>query len=172
MVEGLTVLSGSLFIALMAQCSLPIGPVPITFQTFAVLLIGGVLGSKRGALAVLAYLCEGSLGLPFFFSGHGGLLHLMGPTGGYLLGFVLAAFFVGTLIERGGRDRYILTLLAMAFGSAIITLFGSLWLSNFIGREGALTLGVYPFLFGDVIKVVAAATLLPVGHKLLTQSQA
>ncbi len=170
--EGLTVLGGSLFIALMAQCSLPIGAVPITLQTFAVLLMGGLLGSKKGALAVIAYLCEGTLGLPFFFSGNGGLLHLMGPTGGYLLGFVLAAFVVGALIERGGRDRYILSLFAMAIGAAIIILFGSLWLTHFVGQKGALSLGVYPFLFGDVIKVVAAATLLPLGHKFLNQSQA
>lgn len=158
------VLTGALVIAALAQVRIPLPftPVPLTLQTLAVLLIGAVLGSRRGAAAVLAYLAGGILGLPFFAGGQAALL---GPTGGYLLGFVLAAFIVGKLAERG-LDRSIRTsLLPFLAGEFIILACGSLWLASFVGFSQAITLGVLPFLLGDALKALAAAALLPAAWK-------
>ncbi len=96
----------SLLTALAAQVVIPIGPIPITGQTFAVLLTGALLGSRLGAMAMIAYLIEGASGLPFFQGGHGGLLHLMGPTGGYLIAFPAAAFITGAFAEHGWDRRF------------------------------------------------------------------
>jgi biotin transport system substrate-specific component len=152
----------SLFTALCAQVSfyLPFTPVPVTLQTLAVLLTGAALGSKRGALAMLAYLAEGSAHLPFFAGGESGFPLL---TGGYLCGFVLAAFVVGWLCERG-LDRSIFTsALAMLPGSVIIYLVGATWLGIALHANAATAIayGVTPFLIGDLLKLIVAALLLP-----------
>jgi biotin transport system substrate-specific component len=163
------VLAGSLLIALSARLAirLPFSPVPITGQTMAVLLAGALLGSRRGALSVLAYLGEGMAGLPVFAGGAGGIAHLVGPTGGYLAGFVLAAFVVGRLAERGWDRHPVTTALAMLLGSAAIYASGLPWLAAFVGGERALVLGLYPFLAGDLLKLALAAALLPVGWKVV-----
>lgn len=161
--DSALILGGSLLVAAMAQAAvyLPFSPVPVTGQTFAVLLVGMALGSQRGALALLLYLAEGALGLPFFAGGAGGPAVLAGPTGGYLVGFVAAAWVVGLLAERG-MDRHILkTLGAFLVGSLVIYLFGVLWLSNFLGLEQAVRAGLLPFLVGDLIKALLAAAGLP-----------
>ncbi len=162
------VIFGSLLIALSARIviPLPFSPVPITGQTLMVLLIGMVLGSRRGALTVLAYLSEGIVGLPVFAGGVGPAV-LLGPTGGYLVGFVLAAFVVGLLAEQGWDRKVITTALAMLIGNALIYLFGVLWLANLIGLHGAFTGGLYPFLIGDVLKIGLAMILLPTCWKLI-----
>lgn len=167
--DCLTVFSGSLFIAMLSQISFHTGfsAVPLTLQTLAVLLMGGLLGSKKGALAVMTYLAEGSLGIPVFAGGAAGLAKLVGPTGGYLLGFILCAFLVGYLLEKGWKEKYFLTLVAMTIGSLVILAIGSFWLSFFVGSENALYLGVYPFLIGDACKIVAAGALIPSGWKML-----
>jgi biotin transport system substrate-specific component len=105
--DAVLVVTGSVFIALLAQVAIPLpfSPVPITGQTFAVLLVGVLLGSRRGGLGVLLYLLEGAAGLPFFAGGTAGLARLAGPTGGYLVGFVVAAIVVGLLAERGWDRR-------------------------------------------------------------------
>ncbi len=164
------IVSASLFIALMAQLTLylPFSPVPITGQTLAVLLIGALLGSTRGGVAVLAYLAEGASGMPVFSGGHAGAVVLAGPTGGYLAGFVIAAYAVGWLAERGWDRNVFLTLAAMVLGNAVIYLSGLAWLTQFVGTQNALVAGLYPFLLGDAIKVLLAALLLPAGWKLLT----
>lgn len=140
---------------------LPFTPVPITGQTFAVLLCGAALGSRRGASAQLAYLGLGSAGLPIFAGGGHGLL--WGPSGGYLLGFVAAAYLVGWLVERGWDRRLRTASLAMLAGNAVIYLFGLPWLALYTG--GPLTrlllLGVVPFIPGDLIKLALASSLLP-----------
>src|SRR2546429_9113927 len=100
------VIGFSLLTALAAQAIIPIGPIPITGQTFAVLLTGALLGSRLGAMAMIAYLVEGASGLPFFSGGHGGLLHLMGPTGGYLIAFPAAAYITGAFAEHGWDRRF------------------------------------------------------------------
>src|SRR5579885_1162947 len=158
----------SLFTALCAQVSfyLPFTPVPVTLQTLAVLLTGAALGSKRGALAMLAYLAEGSAHLPFFAGGESGFPLL---TGGYLVGFVLAAFVVGWLCERG-LDRSLLTsALAMLPGSVIIYLVGATWLGVALHANAATAIayGVTPFLIGDLLKLIAATLLLPAAWGLV-----
>lgn len=166
-VDLLLILGGSLFTALMAQIAIPLPftPVPITGQTMAVLLVGAALGSRRGALSMAAYLLEGALGLPVFAGGATGLARLHGPTGGYLLGFLAAAFITGWLAERGWDRRPFTAALAMLIGNAMIYLFGLPWLAffleGFLGPKGALALGLLPFIPGDLLKLALAAFLLP-----------
>jgi len=161
------VLLGSWLIALAAQISIPLQPVPITGQTFGVLLVGAALGFRRGALAVILYLLQGALGLPFFASGASGLARLVGPTGGYLVGFVFAAALVGALSERGWDRRFPSTLAAMALGNLVIYLCGLPWLAQFVGWEKVASVGLLPFLFGDVLKAALAAVALPGSWMLL-----
>ena len=162
------VVAFSLLTALAAQVVVPLYPVPITGQTFAVLLAGALLGSRLGALAMLAYVLEGAAGLPFFRAGGGGLAHLSGPTGGYLLAYPLAAFITGLLAERGWDRLYLTSALAMGAGSVVILLAGWLWLTRFVGSaEAAFQLGVARFILGDVIKIALAAAVLPTGWALL-----
>jgi biotin transport system substrate-specific component len=167
--DATLILAGSLLIGLSARLAirLPFSPVPITGQTLAVLLAGALLGSRRGALSVLAYLGEGVAGLPVFAGGAGGIAHLAGPTGGYLAGFVLAALVVGWLAERGWDRHPGTTALAMLLGSAAIYVPWLPWLAAFVGGERALVLGLYPFLAGDLLKLALAAALLPIGWKVV-----
>jgi len=160
----------SLFIAASAQFSIQIGPVPITGQSFAVLLTGALLGSRLGAAAVIAYLIEGAIGLPFFAPGGApGLLRFFGPTGGYLVAFPAAAFITGAFAEHGWDKRYATAVAAMAIGSAIIFLGGWAWYSVLTNTPPvpAFKLAVLPFLPGDVIKIALAAAVLPTGWALL-----
>ncbi len=163
------VASASLFIALMAQITiyLPFSPVPITGQTLAVLLIGMLLGSKRGSLAVLAYLAEGATGLPVFAGGLSGPAVLAGPTGGYLAGFAIAAYAAGWLAERGWDRHVLTTVAAMLIGNIVIYALGLIWLAQFVGADKAFVAGLYPFIPGDLLKIALAAMLLPSGWKLL-----
>ena len=165
--DVLVVLGGSLLIALSARVALllPGSPVPVTGQTFAVLFLGALFGSRRGALAVVAYLTEGALGLPFF-TGGAGVLYLVGPTGGYLAGFVAAAWTVGRLAERGWDRRPVSALAAMLAGNGVIYLCGAAWLAVYVGPGRAATLGVLPYVPGDLIKIALAAFLLPLGWRL------
>lgn len=163
------VMVGSLFIAACAQLAIPLPftPVPITGQSFAVLLIGIFFGSRLGAATVLAYLAEGASGLPFFAEGTGGVGVFAGPTGGYLIGFVFASFCAGVLAEKKW-DRKVWTAgLAMFLSSFVIFAFGVMWLSSFIGFGKAIEFGFLPFFPGDVFKTIAAALLLPQGWKYL-----
>lgn len=151
-------LGGSLLIAAMAQIEvlLPFTPVPITGQTFGVLLVGLLLGSNRGAGAVLLYLGQGLAGMPVF-AGGANAVAFTGPTAGYLIAFVPAAFVVGYISERHVQMRY--TLGAMLAATAIIYLIGAGWLARFVGIENAVTAGVLPFLPGDAAKAALAAGL-------------
>ncbi|MDT8897414.1 biotin transporter BioY [Thermanaerothrix sp. 4228-RoL] len=165
----LLVAAGSLLVAGLAQIRIPLPftPVPITGQTLGVFLVGATMGSSRAALSLGLYLLAGSLGLPFFAGGASGWNHVFGPTGGYLLGFILAAYVVGHLAERGW-DRSILRVAAMfAIGEAIILGLGALVLSRFIGLEKAWLGGILPFLPGDAFKALIAALLLPTAHKII-----
>ncbi len=160
----------SIFIALMAQLTLylPFSPVPVTGQTLAVLLVGALLGSKRGGLAALAYLAEGVGGMPVFAGGRAGAAVLFGPTGGYLIGFVLAAYLVGLPAERGWNRHVLGAMAAMLIGNITLYLTGLAWLAQFVGASNALAAGLYPFIPGDAVKILFAALLLPVGWKLLS----
>ena len=150
-----------------ARMPLPFTPVPLTGQTFAVLLVGAVLGSRRGAASLLLYLLQGILGLPFFAGGASGLAYLTGPTGGYLVGFVVAASLIGLLAARGLDRRIPSALLAFLVGEVFIYLFGVSWLSVYLGIQRALVAGFLPFLIGDAIKLAAAALVLPAAWKLV-----
>lgn len=158
----------SLFTALCAHVSfmLPFTPVPVTLQTLAVLLAGATLGSKRGTLALLLYLAEGAAGLPVFAPTAdflAGFPVLLSVTGGYLWAFPLAAFVVGWLCERGGDRSVFTSALVMLPGSVIIYFFGAIQLGAILHLNGlqALQLGVFPFLAGDLFKLIIAALLLP-----------
>jgi biotin transport system substrate-specific component len=159
----------SLFIAACAQFAIPIGDVPITGQTFAVLLTGALLGSRLGAAAVIAYLVEGALGLPFFAAGGGGLVRFFGPTGGYLIAFPAAAFITGAFAEFGWDKRYHTAVVAMAIGSVVILVTGWIWYSILTNTSPAVAfqLAVLRFLPGDIVKIALAAAVLPTGWKLL-----
>ena len=167
--DVVTVALGSAMIVLSAQIriELPFSPVPITGQTFAVLLVGLFMGSNRGLAAVTAYLVEGMSGLPVFAGGAAGAMFLAGPTGGYLIGFLPAAFATGYLAERRWDRNVWLTILAALVGLSLIYMFGLAWLSNFVMRDQLLAVGLYPFMIGAAIKVAAAATLLPSLRKFM-----
>ncbi|MGH9778952.1 MAG: biotin transporter BioY [Candidatus Acidiferrales bacterium] len=168
--NALLVVVASLFVALCAQVSLPLpfSPVPVTGQTFAVLLLGATLGSRRACAALLLYLAEGALGLPVFAPGGlPGLARLFGPTGGYLFAFPVAAFALGWMMERpeaSGPRRWWLWL-AAAFAAELFILFaGTAWLwlaASLPGWSEAARLGLLPFLPGSVVKVVLVAACLP-----------
>lgn len=168
------VLAFSALTALAAQVviPLPFTPVPITAQTFAVLLTGALLGSRLGALAMLAYLIEGAIGLPFFAAGGAGLGRLLlSPTSGYLLSYPAAAFLTGMLAERGWDKRFLTAALAMALGSVVILLCGWSWLAIWTkSASNALSIGVVPFIPGDIIKITLAAAVLPSGWALLRRT--
>src|SRR5437763_17040172 len=123
------VIGFSLLTALSAQVAIPIGPIPITGQTFAVLLTGALLGSRLGALAIIAYLVEGASGLPFFAGGTGGLAHLVGPAGGYLIAFPAAAYVTGAFAEHDWDPQFFSAVLAMLIGALVIIVCGWGWFS-------------------------------------------
>ena len=157
----------SAFVGLTAQVAIPLWPVPLTLTTLGVLFTGAALGSKRGALALLLYLAEGVVGLPVFAGGASGVAYALGPTGGYLVGFVVAAGIVGLLAERGWDRRPIWTALAMVVGNLIIYVLGVTWLAVFLGDLGtALVQGMLIFVIGDLVKIAVAAFALPGGWAL------
>jgi biotin transport system substrate-specific component len=159
------IVAGALFVYLSAQVVIPIpnSPVPITGQTFGVLLVGGALGFRRGLVAVLLYVLLGLVGLPFFAEGKGGLGVVLGATGGYLLGFVIAGALVGRLAELGW-DRHIGGAVgAMAIGNALIYVVGLPWLAvvTHSGAAATISMGLTPFIPGDILKLVLAAVVFP-----------
>ncbi len=161
------VLGGSLLIVLCAQIRIPLPftPVPITGQTFAVLLLPALLGGWRGPAAVAAYLLQGGLGLPFFAGGAAGWAVLAGPSGGYLIGFLAAAAVIPAISGRG-TPKVARLVVAMLAGNLVIYLFGIPWLDRFVdgGLPVALTLGMTPFLIGDAIKLLAALAVALVAN--------
>jgi biotin transporter BioY len=168
------VLSFNLIMILSAYMAirLPFSPVPITGQTLSVLISGVLLGSKKGALSQAVYLVEGGLGLPVFAGGGAGIARLLGPTGGYLLGFVIAAFVVGLLAERGWGRHSLSTIIVLLIGNLTIYVFGLWWLARFVPFEQLLQMGLYPFVLGDLIKLLAAAGMVSllsrISHKHYT----
>jgi biotin transport system substrate-specific component len=160
---------GALWVALFAQVRIPLPftPVPITGQTFAVLLVGAALGAGRGAGALMLYLLMGMTGLPVFAGGAAGLFHLTGPTGGYLLGFVIAAAAVGRMAEHGWERSFRTSLIPFSLGTLLIYLVGVPWLALYVGPQAAIQKGLLPFLPGDLIKLLLAALALPSAWRLV-----
>ncbi len=155
------VIGASLFVALCARLSvpLPFTPVPLTLGNFAVVLVGLLLGSRGGFAALLLYLAEGSLGLPVFSpAGPGGIAQILGPTGGYLIAYPFAALLAGWLAERGSR-KFLHMILAATAGEAVLFAVGLAWLMALahVSPLQAAQFGLYPFIFAEVIKVMAAA---------------
>lgn len=152
----IAVLVGSLVLTASSYVEAPIWPVPITLQTYAVCIIGALCGARLAAVTVTAYLIEGAIGLPVFAGGGAGFAHLIGPTGGYLIGFLFAAPLAGALVDRGAKS-FVALLGVMVFAHALILTLGALRLQLFVGWAQAWTSGVAPFLIGTAIKSLAAA---------------
>lgn len=167
--EAVLILVGVVLLSLSAQVriQLPFSPVPITGQTFGVLLISALYGSRRAPAAVLSYLAIGGLGLPVFAGGGAGVTTLLGPTAGYLIGFPMAAFVVGTLSEKGWDRHHLSAAISMVLGNVLIYVAGVLWLARFTGWDNVLAIGVVPFLIGDAIKIALAMLILPTGWRVL-----
>ena len=165
-------LAGSLVLWASAKTHVPFFPVPMTLQTLAILVIAATYGFRLGLAAVMLYMVEGMLGLPVFSATPErgiGMVYMMGPTAGYLVGFVVATGFVGWFAERGA-DRSMLKLFAVMLGGAALILgLGFAYLSSFIGAEAAFNAGVLPFMLGDLVKVGIAALLVPAAAKLIAR---
>jgi biotin transport system substrate-specific component len=159
------IVTGALLIYLTALISIkvPGTPVPITGQTFGVLLVGGALGFRRGLAAVALYVLLGLVGLPVFAEGKDGVQVVLGATGGYLIGFILAGSLVGRLAELGWDRNLLGALGAMVIGNALIYVVALPWLAVVAGYSPTVTIekGLLPFVFGDVLKLVVAAVLFP-----------
>ncbi|MFM9942215.1 MAG: biotin transporter BioY [Hyphomicrobiaceae bacterium] len=167
--NALIAIAGSLALWASAKIQVPFWPVPMTMQTFVVLALAAALGARLGAATVLLYLAEGALGLPVFAGAPEkglGLAYMAGPTGGYLMGFVIAALVVGHLAERGFDRSIPRMLVAAALGHAIIFLCGWSWLATLIGPEKAWLAGVTPFYAATIAKTLLAAMALPAAWKL------
>ena len=158
-------LAGSALLTLSAKVQVWPGPVPVTMQTFVILVLGMTYGWRLGGATLLLYLAEGAIGLPVFAKG-GGIAYFSGPTGGYLVGFVLAAVATGWLAERGWDRRPATTALAMLIGNIVIYVPGLIWLGMIVGWDKpVLEWGLYPFLLGDLVKLALAAAALPLAWK-------
>ena len=159
----------SLLTALAARIAIPVpwSPVPITGQTFAVLLSGSVLGARRAFLAQCLYLFEGAMGLPFFAGGAAGVAKLLGPTGGYLIAFPFAAAMTGAFAEHELDRTPARMFIIMIAGSVVIFGLGLGQLSRFLPADSLLASGLLPFIPGDLIKAALAAAVFPVTWKLV-----
>lgn len=155
---------GSLLIALSSKVQLPIPPVPFTMQSYVILVLSMAMGFRLATATLLLYLAEGAMGLPVFASG-AGLGYMMGPTGGYLLGFLLAAMTVGYLADKGFDKKISTAVLAMIIGTAILYIPGVLWLAHLFGMDKALTVGLHPFWFSMIGKLLLGALTLPLAWK-------
>jgi biotin transport system substrate-specific component len=169
-------LAGTLVLTISAKIQVPFYPVPITMQTLVVLALGMAYGWRLGVATVLLYLAEGAFGLPIFAGTPEkgiGIAYMMGGTGGYLLGFVLAAGVCGWLAEQGWDRGVVRTALAMLLGNALIYVPGLLWLGTLFGWDKPiLAWGLTPFLLGDALKIALAAALLPACWKLIGRRRA
>lgn len=175
--DAAAIVGFALLTAVAAQITIPLGftPVPLTGQTFAVLLAGGVLGSRRGGLSMLLYVSLGAIGLPFYAEGAGGWTAATGATAGYLVGFVVAAIVVGLMAEHGQDRKLSTSIPAFLAGTVIIYTFGAGWLAYDLGlpftagagESSAISLGVAPFLVGDVLKALLAGAMLPAAWRFI-----
>ena len=169
--DALLVIAASLVTAAAAQIEirLPWTPVPITGQTFAVLLSGTLLGSRRAFLGQCLYLLEGAMGLPFFAGGAAGVARLLGPTGGYLIAFPFAAAMTGAFAEHALDRTPARMFLIMIAGSIVIFGLGLGQLSRFVPGSSLLASGLLPFIPGDLIKAALAAEVFPATWKFVNR---
>lgn len=169
--RAVLVIAGTLALTLSAKLKIPLGAVPITMQTLVVLVIGMAYGRRLAGVTLLSYLAAGAAGLPVFAGTPEkgiGIAYLFGPTGGYLLGFALAATVCGWLAERGWDRTMLRTASAMLIGNTVIYLPGLLWLGFIVGWDKPiLAWGLTPFLLGDLLKLVLAALVMPACWRLV-----
>jgi biotin transport system substrate-specific component len=172
-VDTILVIGGAALIALAAQISisLPFTPVPITGQTFAVATTAAALGLRAGAASSLLYVAAGLVGVPVYADGDSGWHAVSGATGGYLIGFIICALLVGWCGDRGWTSSFSSTVGAMLLGETVIYICGCLWLRHVLHTplEKTLEFGLYPFVVGDLLKVYAAAAVLPPAHRLVAR---
>jgi biotin transport system substrate-specific component len=170
-VDAVLVISGALLVALAAQVSIPLPftPVPITGQTFAVVLVGSALGATLGTTSLALYLLAGIAGAPVYADQSSGWDIVSGPTGGYLVGFLLAAALTGWLAQRGWDKRFSSSTTAMLTANVVIFICGLVWLSHSLGTglDKTLEFGLYPFVPGETLKLYAAGALLPGAWRLV-----
>jgi biotin transport system substrate-specific component len=159
-------LIGTALLTLSAKIQVPFWPVPMTMQTFVVLVLGMAYGWRLAGATVLLYLAQGAIGLPVFAAG-AGIAYFAGPTAGYLVGFLLAAAAVGWLAEHGWDRSPLRTLAAMLIGTVIIFACGIAWLSTLIGLPQAIGAGLVPFLLGEAVKIALATAILPFAWRFL-----
>jgi biotin transport system substrate-specific component len=168
----LLALVGTLALTISAKTQIPFWPVPMTMQTFVVLVIGMAYGSRLGVSTIALYLLEGALGLPVFAGTPEqgvGLAYMMGPTGGYLAGFVVGAWVCGSLAERGFDRTPLKSLIAMSLGHALIFVFGVAWLAQLMGFEKAIMVGVVPFWAATIVKTLLGVVALPLAWKWISR---
>lgn len=165
----LMVLGGSLLIALAARVSVPMVPVPMTLQTLAILVVGLTYGARMGAATLAAYLAEGAAGLPVFAGGHAGIVYMGGPTGGFLVGFVLMAWLAGIASDRGWTRGFLGAMLTALAVSALLYLPGLAWPATMMGTTVPELLSgwMLPFLAGDAVKALLAALIVTGGWAAL-----
>ena len=163
-IDAFMILFSVVLLAVLANITIPLWPVPITMQTFGIFAIAFFFGSRKGFLTIMAYILAGIVGFGVFAGHKSGIAALMGPTGGYLIGFLVCVFVVGLMIENGyGRTKKSV-LLCMVIGNVIIYFFGLIGLWIYLDNVGILkllSLGLFPFLIGDAIKIGAAMPLFP-----------
>ena len=160
------ILSFSVLTALASQIKVEIGLIPLTMQTLVVLLSGALLGSKKGAASQVFYLLGGLAGIPWFCRG-GGMAYVLSPTFGFIIGFVFAAYLVGWLSEKGFDKQIKTAIIAMFAGNMVLYLPGLFWLARFTGFDNVLAVGFYPFILGDMLKILLAGLVLPAGWKII-----
>lgn len=161
---------GSVLLMASAKAQVPMWPVPMTMQTFVVLVIGMTYGPRLGTATVMLYLLEGAVGLPVFAGTPEkgiGLAYMMGPTGGYLLGFLLAAALMGWLAERGWDRTLPWAVAAMTAGTVLQLVPGVAWLATLIGWDKAIAAGLTPFIVGAIVKIALAAAVLPLAWRMV-----
>lgn len=168
LMDAVLVLAGVALTTVLAQIAVPLWPVPITGQTLAVLLVGATLGAARGAISLAAYALIGGLGLPVFSDASGGFAVILGPTGGYIIGFIVSAALVGWLSERAWDRKVLKAAVTFVAGTLVTFAIGLPWLAVYLGTVGApndlasvLTGGLWPFLIGGAIKAAIATAALP-----------
>ena len=169
--DALIILSGVVGMMLLSKLSfyLPFTPVPITAQSFGILLIGASFGMKRAFLSSLTYVGAGIFGLPVFSGGKFGLIAITGPTGGYIIGFIVAATIMGLFGDNQKDRKFISSILSFLVGHLIIFSFGLLWLLNFVPIEKVFISGLYPFIPGMVIKTLLAGIISPLIWNMLNK---
>jgi biotin transport system substrate-specific component len=168
--QTLLVIGGTILLAVAAKVSVPFWPVPMTLQTLAVFVISAAYGRNLAVATMLAYLAEGAIGLPVFATG-AGLAYMAGPTGGYLVGFVVAAAIVGHAADRGLDRNAFLLFGAMMLGEVVILALGAAWLAVLMGGEKALALGIGPFIVTDIVKIALATAIVRAAVSMTAQRQ-